>query len=168
VYDDLLERSITRAATEDEIRLYSDMKLTIMEEFGIAEHKEGKYDSLRDIYLNHMSNKFYKELNKRVLKEYEWEETYIYYRLIFTKKNVINAIPRTEKQLETYINNNKEDLNSEVIKSLNNSIENHFSRNIKKFKDGVDNFQWVNISQYKLNDEYVNIQKRLTEELIKI
>lgn len=166
--DETTLKQDTRVATEDEVRQYTSMKLEVLKQFRIDENKPEKYDSLRDIYLSHKTEKFYKILQEKIYDKFKWDGVFIYYRLIFSKQDIIDEIPRTERQLKNIINKNKDELNKTVVEALNSSISKHNSNILQKYEDSVNNGCFIWIDKYKLNPQYISIQQSLTNKLVKL
>jgi uncharacterized protein YqiB (DUF1249 family) len=164
-------------ADEDEIRNFTAIKYEVMKQMGFDEDKPEKYDSLRDIYFYHQTEKFYEILRDKLYDEFQWDETCIYYRLIYKKENIIDAIPRTEKQLLQM--QQKIELNNKVVDAINQNAETHHANLLNKFQEEYDKLCINNgveigilpldcVNVYVPNSSYISIQRKIAEKLVKL
>lgn len=172
--DESTGKLIEWVATENEVRCFTAIKYETLKLMGLDEEKPEKYDSLRDIYFYHQTEKFYELLQDRLYDEFGWDTTCIYYRLIYKKENVIDAIPRTEKQLEQM-----KILNSKVVDALNKNADSHYANLLNKFQKEYDDLcvmNGVDIGMLPLNSvtcyvpksSYKDIQKKIAEKLVRL
>jgi hypothetical protein len=161
-------------ATEDEERRYTAIKYEVLKDMGEVEGKPEKYDQLRDIYFYNKADEFYDMLRDKLYDEFGWDKTYIMYRIIFTRSNVIDAIPRTENQLQE-----KLELNDKVVTALNNNAESRYNNLLTKFQNEYDELCIINgcdfdtmgydcIKAYRPPKNYVDRQQMIAEELVRI
>ena len=174
-------------ADDEEIRRFVELKYEVLQEMGISEGNENKYDKLYDIYLYRKADKFYKLLDEKIKQECNWDGTHISYRIIYTKKNIINAIPRTEKQLQVLQDNqleeNKSLLNDTIIIALNQNAKSHYDNLHNKFFDEYDQLcvnngynlvydimpiELNSVELYLPNSSYVETQEKIADKLVKI
>ena len=90
--DDYTGKTITGIAMDTEVIGYTSAKYEILKELGVEEGKPDKYDQLRDIYFYNKSDKFYERLTDKMYDLYGWDKTYIMYRIMYKKENIIDAL----------------------------------------------------------------------------
>lgn len=175
---DLNNNKIDCCATEDEEIAYTSAKYEIAKQMGIEEGSPEKYDHLRDIFFYHKSEEFYEKLKDRLYDDFGWDSTYVAYKIIYKNENVLDAIPRTEKQLMNKLENQKE-LNSKIIEALNNNAQTKYNNMVDKYENSYKEVCELNgceygmlplevTNTYKPPYNYIERQKKLAEELIRL
>ncbi len=168
--DKATDKTITGVATEDEEIKYMALKREVLESMG--------YDHLRDIYFRNRTEEFYELLTDKAYDEFGWDKAYTKYRILFTKSNVIKAIPITESQLNRLqINQQKLELNDKIIDALNNNAQNRYDNLVAKYQKEYNELCMINNCDFIPNDvvkaylppkNYVEVQQIITEELVRI
>ena len=163
-------KSEMNIATEDEEIRYMALKREILEDMG--------YDHLRDIYFRNKTEEFYNLLRDKAYDEFGWDIAYTKYRILFTKSNVIKAIPITENQLnQLQLNQQKIELNNKIIDAINNNAQNKYDNLVAKYQKEYDQLCMINkcdfipgdvVMAYLPPKNYVEIQQMIAEELIRI
>lgn len=157
-------------ATEDEEIRYMALKREILVQMG--------YDHLRDIYFRNKTEEFYELLTDRAYDEFGWDRAYTKYRILFTKSNVIQAIPITENQLnQLQLKQQKLELNDKIMDALNNNAQSKYDNMLVKYQKEYDKLCMINncdfipsdvIKAYLPPKNYVEVQQMIAEELIRI
>jgi hypothetical protein len=156
---------------------YLSAKYKTAKEMGEEEGKPDKYDKLRDIFFYNKTDVFYDKLRDTLYDEYEWDTTSICYRIIFKKENVLDAIPRTERQLNGLVDKYKHELNDKIIIALNNNAQSRYDNQKKKYDDEYEELCDMNNTNYIPPElikafhphlDYVRRQEMIAEELVKI
>lgn len=151
-------------ATDDERRKYTSIKREILDEMG--------FKDLRDIYFYNKTDEFYNILRDKLYDEFMWDSSFICYKIIFTKNDVIRFIPKVEEELKQ-----KLELNDKIVTALNNNAQTRYENMIAKFQKEYDDLCIINNCDFIPNDivkaylppkNYVERQNTITEELIRI
>lgn len=172
--DEYTNETITGVATDDEVIGYTSAKYEALKELGLEEGKPDKYDELRDIYFYNKSDKFYKLLTDKLYDLYSWDKTYIMYHIMYDKENVVDAIPRTESQLNKL--EQKLELNSRVVNALNKSANTKYENMVQKYYKEYDEIFNAILDEVSFEDktiihpysDYIEKQQQIAEELIRI
>ncbi|MBW7572486.1 hypothetical protein [Caproiciproducens faecalis] len=157
-------KTYTTIANDTEIKCIDSVKKQVLDEMGLI--------SLTQVFLKFKGDKFYSRVDSILKEQYNWEYTYKQFKLIYTQKNIIQEIPKTELQIE------KLKLNQKVIDAMNQQAENNYKRNRDKYDRGYEKFisNWNGFGRpiessfkcFKYNYDYVDIQKELANYLLKI
>ncbi len=172
--DEYTGKTITCVATDDEVIGYTSAKYDVLKELGLEEGKPDKYDQLRDIYFYNKSDKFYKLLTDKLYDLYGWDKTYIMYRIMYKKENILDAIPRTESQLNKL--EQKLELNCKVIDALNKNANTRYNNMVQKYYKKYDEIFNAILDEVSFDDktiyqpysDYIEKQQQIAEELIRI
>lgn len=170
-------KKIQGVATDEEMINYTAAKYEVLKDLGIEEGKPDKYDKLMDIYFYGKSEKFYELLTDKLYDSYSWDKTCIMFRLLYKKENIIDAIPRTEKQLLQM--EQKFELNEKIVIALNKNAETKYNNMLSKFQKEYDEICIMNecefgiipfdaIKSYKPPNNYIDRQQLIAEEFIRI
>jgi hypothetical protein len=156
-------KSYEDVATDDELRKYTSIKREILDEM--------EFNDLRDIYFYHKTKDFYDLLRDRLYDEFQWDTSFMCYKIVFTKDDVIRFIPKVEEEL------NKKLLNDKIIIALNNNAETRYKNMIDKFEIEykelciLNNCDFIDdriVKTYKPPKNYVDRQKAIAEEVIRL
>ena len=172
--DDYTGKTITGVATDEEVIGYTSAKYEALKELGLEEGKPDKYDQLRDIYFYNKTDKFYELLTDKMYDLYGWDRTYVMYRILYKKENIIDAIPRTKSQLSQL--EQKLELNSKVIDALNKNANTKYDNMVQKYYKEYDEIFSVILEEVSIEDkaiyqpygDYIEKQQMIAEELIRI
>lgn len=129
-------------ASEEELKNIMEVEKAILNQMNC--------ETMKQIILRFKGKEYYKKVNERLYKKYQWKSVFKQKKLIFNTPDVVAEIPRIELELQ------KELLNSKVIDALNESNQKLYER--QKLKD--DGFQ--------LPEYYIKAQAMLAEELLRI
>lgn len=151
-------------ANDREIKCIDSVKKQVLDEMGLI--------SLTQVFLKFKGYNFYLRVNEILKEQFNWEYTYKQYKLIYTHKNLIKEIPKTEMQIERL------KLNVQVLNAMNQQAENNYGRNRAKYNLEYDEFisNWDGFGKpressfrfLKYRNNYVDIQKELATYLLKI
>jgi hypothetical protein len=150
--------------TEDEFRKYTSLKRATLDEMEI--------DNLRDVYFYHKTKDFYDILRDKLYDEFQWDSSFMCYRIVFTKDDVVRYIPKVEEELKQ-----KLELNDKIVVALNNNAQTRYDNMVAKFKKEYDELCLINNCDYIPHDivqaylppkNYVDRQIEITEEIIRI
>lgn len=146
-------------ANDDQKKDILKAKRQILNEFGM--------DNMFQVYASNKHNSYFNAVNNLLHQWHGWDYYFQKYKVIFDAKNIIDAIPQTE------INLNRALLNEKVITYINNDAINNFNRSQKKYNDRIneannDNELWVAIHSSRLPENYVMAQSLLADELLRI
>ena len=134
-------------------------KRQILNEFGL--------DNIFDVFVRNKQNAYFKAVNDLLYEWHKWDYYFQKYKVIFDAKNIIDAIPQTE------INLNRALLNEKVITYLNNEAEKNYKKSQEKYTNRIetatnDNELWDAIHSTKLPENYIIAQSLLADELLRI
>lgn len=76
---------------------------------------------------------YYKKVNKKLNELYGWDYIYCDYRIIFNRKYIRSDIPVVKSEIQRLINENKYQLNNEIIKAIDIQAEKYYEKNQNDF-----------------------------------
>ena len=146
-------------ANDDQKKEILRAKRQILNEFGL--------DNIFDVFVRNKQNAYFKAVNDLLYEWHKWDYYFQKYKVIFDAKNIIDAIPQTE------INLNKALLNEKVITYLNNEAEKNYKKSQEKYNNRIEssineNELWDAIHSTRLPDNYIIAQTLLADELLRI
>ena len=138
---------------------YTDLKLFIMKEMGIAEGDMSKYQNMQDVYIYRREQDFYNRLNTLIKSNFGWEKVNVKYSIRYLSKNLEYGISITESELNK-MNEIKTDLNDKVVAGLYENAKHRYENMLRKYKNGETTFMPY--------PNYVDRQKSITDDLAKL
>ncbi|PKM72149.1 MAG: hypothetical protein CVU91_10490 [Firmicutes bacterium HGW-Firmicutes-16] len=151
-------------ANDFEIKQIINVQKQVLNELGLL--------SLNHVFLKFKNDQFYSRVNELLYDKCGWLYTFKQYKIIYTKADIIIEIPITELQLQRLI------LNENVISVINQQAENNYEKNQIKYEKEYENFikDYIGFGEplesdfkfFKYRDDYIEIQKELSEFYLKI
>lgn len=132
------------------------------------------YEKMIQVFCHFRQNEYYQKVNNILHDYYGWNRYFKQIKIIYVQKDVREAIPQTEVDL------NKAILNEKIIDSLNNNAEKKYQIEKERWEKLIDKDRddyWgectlvqpsSEIGVWKIPDTYLTAQKLLTEELVRI
>lgn len=148
-------------ATDEEIAIILQTNRKLLDEFNC--------ETISQVILKKKHKEFYKKVNDILYEKYKWKYYYKAYKIIFNYNDINRFIPRLEMNLGDALQN----LNYEIIKSLNVEAEKLYEKKTKDYNEKISNaytyeeyLEAIRSWNYPIN--YVIAQKILANELIAI
>lgn len=146
-----------------------EKKLVLNAERFVLHHVYG-YEKMIQIFLRFKQNDFYRTVNQRLNELYGWDHYFKRIKIIYTKQDVIEAIPTLETELK------KAELNEKVVDTLNTNALQIYDRKKKEFEETslklfenlVNENNDDQVKLWRIPSTYVMAQELLTDELVRI
>lgn len=126
------------------------------------------YEKIIQVFCRFKQNEYYKLVNDRIYELYGWHHYFKQIKLIYTQKDVLEAIQQSEIELQKSI------LNEKIIKVLNDNAQEKYNTEKQKLDELHNNLIWGNYKSitrskvWDIPDTYLEAQRILTDELINI
>ena len=120
------------------------------------------------VFANNKRDEFFKIVDGLIYERHGWDYFFKRYKIIFDAKNIQEAIPETEIQLNRIL------LNREIITYCNKEAQKQYDKSKGRYEEitdgATDEYEMAILmaNTWKLPDNYVLIQSLLADELIKI
>ena len=168
-FENNAQRQIHRLASDQERKDILAAKKQILNDMG--------FDKITQVFIRFKAEEYYAKLNNYLFEHHGWLYAYSQYKIIYNKKDILSEIPKIELQLQRL------ELNSKVIDAVNQQAEHNYEKNQKDVQEKQNELlqaflnedHWgehstvgngINIFCYR--DKYVDIQKQLAEELLRL
>lgn len=144
-----------------------DKKKILQAERHILKNVMG-YEKIIQVFCRFKQNEYYKLVNDRIYELYGWHHYFKQIKLIYTQKDVLEAIQQSEIELQKSI------LNEKIIKVLNDNAQEKYNTEKQKLDELHNNLIWGNYKSitrskvWDIPDTYLEAQRILTDELINI
>lgn len=131
-------------------------------------HNVMGFEKIIQVFCRFKQDEYYRMVNERLSELYNWHFYYKQIKIIYTQKDVLEAIPQTEVNLQ------KEILNQKMIEVLNENAQKKFESEKEKLEAQCKNMLWGEHKRYNLGgtsvweipDTYLDAQRLLVNELI--
>ena len=154
-----------REATVNEIALLISIKYNVLSDMGL--------NSMTQVIFKFKTEEFYQRVTKILNKNYNIAYSYKQIELIFTKEDVLKELSIIEYK------NNRNDLNTKVIDTINNHAKDTYYKNEKEYNEGLMDFLLnekpalgkyteMQFKGFKHKIDYIDIQMELAEYLLRI
>ena len=125
------------------------------------------YEKMFQIFCHFKQEEYYRRVNEKLYELYGWDHYFKQIKMIYTQKNVLEAIEQSEIDLQKAI------LNEKIIKVLNNNAEEKYNADKKKWEEQRNNLIFGEFDTslkgvWNIPDTYLEAQRILTDELINI
>lgn len=155
-------------ADDSHLRSILNVERNVLREMG--------FEKIIQVYFRFKQNEYYEKVNNKLFELYEWRYFFKQIKLIYEPKNIIEALPESEIQLQKSI------LNQKIMDALQVNAKEKFTKqqNIwneeyKRLEDYYSNdwgIPWKpnpnDIKIFKYPSTYLEAQKMLTDELVNI
>jgi len=152
-------------ATDEEKALLMSIKYNVLADM--------KMNSITQIRFKFKLDEFYKRVNKILNDKYNIAYAYKQIEIIYTQEDVLHELSLIE------IKQNKKDLNTKVIDTINQNARDTYHKTEKEYNDGLMDFllnEKPTIGRYtemqfkgfKHKPDYIDIQLELAEYLLRI
>ena len=134
-----------------------------------------QYENMFYVYIKNKSKEHYGKVNEKLNEMYGWKYYYKQIKIIYEKPDIVDAISSKEIMLQ------KEILNSKIVDFLNDNAKKVYEKKEKEYDDALEEYlnDWIGDKDYLKNrvkvpntwkypKAYIEAQKILTEELIRI
>lgn len=141
-------------------------KLILEVERYILKHVMG-YEKIFQVFCHFRQEEYYKKVNEKLYELYGWDYYFKQIKMIYTQKDVLDAIHESKIYLQKAI------LNEKIIKVLNENAEEKYNVDKQKWEEYRDNLIFgeskANLKNaWDIPETYLEAQRMLTDELINI
>ncbi len=126
------------------------------------------YEKIIQVFCRFKQNEYYRLVNDKIYELYGWHHYFKQIKLIYTQKDVLEAIQQSEIDFQKTL------LNEKIINVLNDNAQEKYNTEKQKLEEMRNNLIWgdyKSISESKtwvIPDTYLEAQHILTDELINI
>lgn len=125
------------------------------------------YEKMFQIFCHFKQEEYYKKVNEKLYELYGWDHYFKQIKMIYTQKDVLEAIEQSKIDLQKAV------LNEKIIKVLNNNAEKKYNADKKKWEEQRNNLIFGEFDTslrgvWNIPDTYLEAQRILTDELINI
>lgn len=126
------------------------------------------YEKMFQVFCRFKQNEYYRQVNEKLYELYGWHHYFKQIKMIYTQKDVLEAIQQSEIDLQKTI------LNEKIIDVLNESAKEKYDADKQKWEETRNNLIWGDYNFYEktkswnIPDTYLEAQRILTDELINI
>ncbi len=143
-------------------------KRRILQEERYVLHNVMGYEKMIQVFCRFKQDEYYRMVNQRLSDLYGWHHYYKQIKIIYTQKDVLEAIPKTEIDLQ------KELLNKKIADVLNEDAQKKYEVEEERWEINCRNLFWGDYKNYKFSndkpwkipDTYLDAQRILVDELI--
>ena len=134
-------------------------------------HNVMGYEKMIQVFCRFKQDEYFRMVNERLSELYDWNYYYKQIKIIYIQKNVLEAIPQTEVNLQ------KEILNQKIVDVLNADAEKKFETEKAKWDAHRNNLVWGEYKElndyytrkgnaWDIPDTYISAQRLLVDELV--
>lgn len=126
------------------------------------------FEKIIQVFCRFKQNEYYTLVNNKLFELYGWNYYFKQIKLIYTQKDVLDAIQQSEVDLQKAL------LNEKIIQTLNDNAKEKYRTDKQKLEQTRSNLVWGDYKYiaksgvWNIPDTYLEAQRILTEELINI
>lgn len=126
------------------------------------------FEKIIQVFCRFKQNEYYTLVNNKLFELYGWNYYFKQIKLIYTQKDVLDAIQQSEVDLQKAL------LNEKIIQTLNDNAKEKYRTDKQKLEQTRSNLVWgdykyiAKSGMWNIPDTYLEAQRILTEELINI
>lgn len=126
------------------------------------------FEKIIQVFCRFKQNEYYTLVNNKLFELYGWNYYFKQIKLIYTQKDVLEAIQQSEVDLQKAL------LNEKIIQTLNDNAKEKYRTDKLKLEQTRSNLVWGDYKYiaksgvWNIPDTYLEAQRILTEELINI
>lgn len=131
------------------------------------------FTNLIQMYSHYKEKEFYDKVNLELLDLYDWCFVYKQYKIIFTRNNVIEELPKNKLELQKLF------LNEKIIEALDIQAEIKYNKQLSKWEEEYNRVVQLyalssfhpspdDMNYFRFPDCYIEIQKQLSKEFLAI
>lgn len=145
----------------------SDKRCILQEERYVL-HKIMGFEKLIQVFCRFKQDEYYRMVNQRLSELYNWHHYFKQIKIIYIQKDILDAIPQIEIDLQ------KEILNQKMVEVLNKEAQKKYEQEKDKWEKLCKNLLWGEYEDFnfkfekgwKIPDTYLDAQEILVNELI--
>lgn len=129
------------------------------------------FTNLIQIYSHYKEKEFYDKVNLELLDLYDWCFVYKQYKIIFTRNNIIEELPKNKLELQKLF------LNEKIIEALDIQAETKYNKQFSKWEEEYNRAVQLyapssfhpspaDMNYFRFPDCYIEIQKQLSKEFL--
>lgn len=126
------------------------------------------YEKMFQVFCHFKQNEYYRQVNEKLYELYGWHHYFKQIKMIYTQKDVLDAIQQSEIDLQKAV------LNEKIIEVLNDNAKEKYDADKQKWEETRNNLIWGDFNSiakskaWNIPETYLEAQRILTDELINI
>ena len=144
-------------ASDSDIAKLQTVRRSVLKEMGLAKEKEAFYRGVQ--------NEYYHKVNSIIKQQYQWVRYFKQIKIIFNPKNISDAIPELEQEINR---ERRRQIIDDKKSCLNNEVVNRMNRDAARRNDEAINNCCSGKGYFLFPIDYIEAQKSLTDYLINL